>query len=81
MRILIVGPQGAGKGNQAALLANNLHIPHISTGDVCRANVSRGCRPTDLDRQEPLSRPRISVASTATCVRRARPSLASTPET
>ena len=38
MRVLIVGPQGAGKGTQAALLAENLKIPHISTGDIFRAN-------------------------------------------
>jgi adenylate kinase len=39
MRLLIVGPQGAGKGTQAALLAENLSVPHISTGDIFRANV------------------------------------------
>ncbi|MFN8199635.1 MAG: nucleoside monophosphate kinase, partial [Nakamurella multipartita] len=32
MRLLIVGPQGAGKGTQASLLAEHLGIPHISTG-------------------------------------------------
>ena len=37
--ILIIGPQGAGKGTQATLLADRLNIPHISTGDVFRANV------------------------------------------
>ncbi len=42
MRILIVGPQGAGKGTQAALLAQNLAIPHISTGDIFRANATSG---------------------------------------
>jgi adenylate kinase len=42
MRVLIVGPQGAGKGTQAALLAKNLEIPHISTGDIFRANVTAG---------------------------------------
>ncbi len=42
MRVLIVGPQGAGKGTQAALLADNLQIPHISTGDIFRANVTAG---------------------------------------
>ena len=42
MRILIVGPQGAGKGTQADLLAKNLNIPHISTGDIFRANVTAG---------------------------------------
>ena len=42
MRVLIVGPQGAGKGTQAALLCHNLKIPHISTGDIFRANVTAG---------------------------------------
>ncbi|MET3804796.1 adenylate kinase [Nakamurella sp. UYEF19] len=40
MRLLIVGPQGAGKGTQAALLAESLGIPHVSTGDLFRANLA-----------------------------------------
>lgn len=42
MRILLVGPPGAGKGTQAALLAQNFGIPHISTGDLFRANINQG---------------------------------------
>ncbi|MEU2654619.1 adenylate kinase [Streptomyces sp. NPDC007325] len=42
MRIVLVGPPGAGKGTQAAFLAKNLAIPHISTGDLFRANISQG---------------------------------------
>ncbi|MEU6679206.1 adenylate kinase [Streptomyces sp. NPDC046853] len=42
MRIVLVGPPGAGKGTQAAFLAKNLKIPHISTGDLFRANISQG---------------------------------------
>ncbi|MFD9814238.1 adenylate kinase [Streptomyces sp. NPDC059080] len=42
MRIVLVGPPGAGKGTQAAYLARNLEIPHISTGDLFRANISQG---------------------------------------
>jgi adenylate kinase len=42
MRLLIVGPQGAGKGTQAALLADSLGIPHVSTGDLFRANLAGG---------------------------------------
>ena len=42
MRIVLVGPPGAGKGTQAAFLAKNLSIPHISTGDLFRANISQG---------------------------------------
>ncbi|WP_438292245.1 adenylate kinase [Streptomyces sp. HUAS TT7] len=48
MRIVLVGPPGAGKGTQAAFLAANLAIPHISTGDLFRANISQG---TDLGKQ------------------------------
>lgn len=42
MRLLIMGPPGAGKGTQAAVIAQRLGIPHISTGDIFRANVSDG---------------------------------------
>lgn len=42
MRLLIIGPQGAGKGTQAALLCNKLGIPHVSTGDLFRANIGEG---------------------------------------
>ncbi len=47
MRLLIVGPQGAGKGTQAALLAESLGIPHVSTGDLFRSNLAGG---TELGR-------------------------------
>lgn len=40
MRLLIVGPPGAGKGTQAAVIAGKLGIPHIATGDIFRANVA-----------------------------------------
>lgn len=40
-RLLIVGPPGAGKGTQAARIAEALGIPAISTGDIFRANVSQ----------------------------------------
>lgn len=48
MRIVLVGPPGAGKGTQAALLAEHLSIPHISTGNLFRANISEG---TELGRK------------------------------
>lgn len=39
MRILLVGPPGAGKGTQAETLARRLDAPHVSTGDIFRRNV------------------------------------------
>jgi adenylate kinase len=45
MRLVLVGPPGAGKGTQAEFIAENFSIPKISTGDIFRANVSGG---TDL---------------------------------
>jgi adenylate kinase len=42
MRLVIMGPPGAGKGTQADGLATRLGIPHISTGDIFRANVTQG---------------------------------------
>lgn len=40
MRLLIMGPPGAGKGTQAATIADRYGIPAISTGDIFRANVA-----------------------------------------
>ena len=41
-RLVIMGPQGSGKGTQAARLAERLGVPAISTGDIFRANVKGG---------------------------------------
>jgi len=48
MRLVLVGPPGAGKGTQAKFLAEHFAIPHISTGDIFRANLKAG---TDLGNQ------------------------------
>ncbi len=48
MRIILMGPPGAGKGTQAKVIAGRLQIPAISTGDIFRANVSAGT-PLGLD--------------------------------
>jgi adenylate kinase len=45
MRLILVGPPGAGKGTQAEFISEYFDIPKISTGDIFRANVSGG---TDL---------------------------------
>ena len=42
MRLVLMGPPGAGKGTQAVVIAGLLGVPHISTGDIFRANVSQG---------------------------------------
>ena len=42
MRIVLIGPPGAGKGTQAALLRERFAIPHLSTGDMLRDAVRRG---------------------------------------
>ena len=48
MRLILVGPPGAGKGTQAVQLAKHFKIPHISTGDIFRANLKNG---TELGKQ------------------------------
>ena len=40
MKIVLLGPPGAGKGTQAKSISNRYSIPHISTGDIFRKNIS-----------------------------------------
>ncbi|HYJ71362.1 MAG TPA: nucleoside monophosphate kinase, partial [Actinomycetota bacterium] len=47
MRIVLLGPPGAGKGTQAVQVACRFNAPHIATGDIFRANVASG---TELGR-------------------------------
>lgn len=52
MRLVLLGPPGAGKGTQASRLAQHYGIPAISTGDIFRSNIAKG---TELGRQvEPI---------------------------
>src|ERR1700736_2675118 len=51
MRIVLVGPPGAGRGSRAKIIAGRLSIPAISTGDIFRANVGAGT-PLGLEARE-----------------------------
>ena len=42
MRIILLGPPGAGKGTQAQSISNKYSIPHVSTGDIFRKNITGG---------------------------------------
>ena len=48
MKIIMLGAPGAGKGTQAKMIADKFSIPHISTGDIFRANIKEG---TELGRK------------------------------
>ncbi|MCR5675488.1 MAG: adenylate kinase [Lachnospiraceae bacterium] len=42
MKIIMLGAPGAGKGTQAKMIAEKYHLPHVSTGDIFRANLKEG---------------------------------------
>ena len=42
MKIIMLGAPGAGKGTQAHMIAEKYHLPHVSTGDILRANIKNG---------------------------------------
>jgi len=48
MKIIMLGAPGAGKGTQAKMIAEKYAIPHVSTGDIFRANIKNG---TDLGKE------------------------------
>lgn len=48
MKIIMLGAPGAGKGTQAHMIAEKYHLPHVSTGDIFRANIKNG---TELGRE------------------------------
>ncbi len=51
MKIIMLGAPGAGKGTQAKQIADKYSIPHISTGDIFRANIKNG---TELGKQNSI---------------------------
>lgn len=55
MRLVLLGPPGSGKGTQAARLKEKLQVPHISTGDLLRAEVAAGT-PLGLQAKEVMAR-------------------------
>ena len=55
MRLVLLGPPGSGKGTQAARLKETLGVPHISTGDLLRAEVAAGT-PLGLQAREVMAR-------------------------
>lgn len=42
VRLLLIGPPGAGKGTQAKYLRDRLQVPHVSTGDMLREQIRKG---------------------------------------
>ncbi|QNH11457.1 adenylate kinase [Xanthomonas sp. GW] len=55
MRLVLLGPPGSGKGTQASRLKDKLQIPHISTGDLLRAEVAAGT-PLGVQAKEVMAR-------------------------
>jgi adenylate kinase len=55
MRLLLLGAPGSGKGTQAARLKDSLGVPHVSTGDLLRAEVAAGSR-LGLEAKEVMAR-------------------------
>lgn len=55
MRLVLLGPPGSGKGTQAARLREYLQVPHISTGDLLRAEVAAGS-PLGMQAKEVMAR-------------------------
>jgi adenylate kinase len=55
LRLVIMGPPGAGKGTQSAMIAQRFSIPHVSTGDIFRKNLKEGT-PLGMKAKEYMSK-------------------------
>lgn len=55
MRLVLLGPPGSGKGTQATRLKDHLQVPHVSTGDLLRAEVAAGSK-LGLEAKEVMAR-------------------------
>ena len=55
MKIIMLGAPGAGKGTQAKKIAAKYNIPHISTGDIFRANIKNGTEPGKKAKELPYT--------------------------
>jgi adenylate kinase len=62
VNLLVLGPQGAGKGTQAKRISDEYGIPHVSTGDMFRAAIAEG---TELASRSSRCLPRVFLFPTS----------------
>ncbi|AFM06750.1 adenylate kinase [Corynebacterium pseudotuberculosis] len=71
MRLVLLGPPGAGKGTQAAILSEKLGIPHISTGDLFRANIGEGT-PLGIEAKQYIDNGKLVPTDVTACMVKSR---------